>query len=65
MVLSYLLRPKQKKPPPPEIEQLEGDLAEEGDSIPVIFGKVYMEQTALVWYGDQRVDEIREEVDKK
>lgn len=65
LILAIALAPKQKKPPPPPIEQVEGPISDEGDSIPVVFGTVYLEQTCMVWYGDQRVEELREEVDKK
>jgi hypothetical protein len=49
-VLSYVLRPKPKKPEPntnievPEIRQ--------GKPIPVVFGTRFLNNPNVVWYGD-------------
>lgn len=59
LVLAYALRPEQKTPKPPSLDQIEGPMAEEGPSIPVIFGTVKLTQPNSVWHGDQKVQEFK------
>lgn len=64
LVISYLLTPKPKsnKPAPGTFEV---NSATEGAPIPVLFGRKWVRQSNLSWYGDPRVQPIKAKGGKK
>lgn len=59
MVVSYMLQAAaQPKPQTPEAGKLDVPTAQEGDSIPVVFGTVLIKKSNVVWYGDARAEPI-------
>lgn len=66
MIVSYALQaamaPKPQKPTP---GKLDTPTAQEGDSIPVVFGTVVIKQSNIIWYGDARTVAIRSKGGKK
>lgn len=64
LLLSYVLRPKPQTRPAPSLEEVEVPVAEEGKPIPVIFGRVHVQDANVVWYGNFKTDEIRQDAGK-
>ncbi len=58
-VISYALAPKPPKPKPPSLEDFSAPTAEEGRSIPVVFGTVWIRDPNVIWYGDLRTEPVR------
>lgn len=50
--VSYALAPKPEKPKPAELDDFQFPTAEEGRSIPVVFGTVRITGANVIWYGD-------------
>jgi len=60
MVVSVAMQSGAKTSGPPmEAGKLETPTAEEGSSIPVIFGTVIIKRSNVVWYGDSLTTEIK------
>ncbi|NJB66429.1 hypothetical protein GGQ74_000069 [Desulfobaculum xiamenense] len=63
-VISYVARPK---PPKPNVQNakaagiadLDIPVAEEGRSVPVVFGRVIITSPSVVWFGDLKTKAIR------
>lgn len=53
------------KPKGPELGTVESPTAEEGRSIPVLFGTRVIKSVNVVWYGDIRTEAIRKKGGKK
>lgn len=51
-LISYALAPKPPKPKPAALADFDVPTAEEGRSIPVIFGTVWLKGPNVLWYGD-------------
>lgn len=64
-VLSVVLAPKQPKPKPSSLSDFDAPRAEEGKPLPVLFGTKILRGPNVLWYGDLRVDEIKEKGGKK
>ena len=60
-VISFALRPRTPETPPPSTEDLSVPTAEEGNPIPVVFGRVLVTGPNVVWYGDLGYEEVRSE----
>ncbi|GAB6175936.1 hypothetical protein JCM16814_08270 [Desulfobaculum senezii] len=63
-VVTYVTRPKPPKPKvhnakAASIEDFDIPMAEEGRSIPVVFGRVIITSPSVVWFGDLRTRAIR------
>lgn len=66
MIVSYAIQAAMApKPKPPQAGQLDTPTAQEGDSIPVIFGTILIKQSNIIWYGDARTTPIRTKSSKK
>ncbi len=64
-LLSYLLQPKPEKPKPASLSDFDIPTAEEGRSIPVIFGRPKIHGANVVWYGDLGTRPIKTKSGKK
>ena len=66
-IISYALRPKPviQTPTPATIDEFDAPTAEDGREIPVLFGTREIEGSNVVWYGDLRTEEIKQDVGKK
>lgn len=53
VALSFLLRPKIKKPKPDAVKDLEDPTSEAGRPIPVVFGTITVKGLNLLWFGDK------------
>lgn len=60
-IAMYLLTPKPAKPENAKPGQIEAPTAEEGRSIPVLFGSRRIEGPNVVWYGQVKTDPIYSE----
>lgn len=65
LLVTYALRPKPQSQPPAGIEDLKVPTAEEGKSIPVVFGCVRVKNPNVVWYGDYKTQAIKSKGGKK
>jgi len=61
-VYAYSRIPKPQLAPPPSLDDLEAPTAEEGRSIPVLFGRRRIKSPNVVWYGDLNTTPIRQKV---
>lgn len=59
--ISILTAPKAPKPVAPSVGVVEATTAEEGMPIPVVFGKVIVQNPNVVWYGDLAYNPIYSE----
>lgn len=59
--VSYLLRPKIKKPKPDGVQDLDDPVAEAGRPIPVVFGTITVKGLNYLWYGEKssRVSKVK------
>lgn len=65
-VLSFFLRPKPPKAPPPaSLGELSVPTAKEGQEIGVLFGSREIKGANVAWYGDLRTRAIRKKGGKK
>jgi len=64
-LLSYLLKPKAEQPKPASLEDFSVATADEGRSIPVIFGRPTIHGPNVVWYGDLGTRPIKTKSGKK
>ena len=53
VAVSFLLRPRTKKPKPDAVDQGENPVADAGRPIPVVFGTVMMKEPNCLHYGDK------------
>jgi len=51
--------PKAPVPPPPEFDDLRVPTAEQGKSIPVVFGTLRLTSPNVLWYGNLRYSSIK------
>lgn len=58
VAISMANQPDAPQTPNAEAGKLETPTAEEGSSIPVVFGTVVVKQSNVVWYGDPKVVDI-------
>ena len=65
LVISYALAPKQQRPAPPSLTDLEFPQAEEGTPQMVVFGDVWIKDWTVLWYGDFRTEAIEVKGGKK
>ncbi|MDX1464129.1 MAG: hypothetical protein R3215_00320 [Halomonas sp.] len=63
--VSYLLMPKPKLPHRSAAERFDIPTAQEGASIPVLFGTRKIKGASVVWYGDIRTKAIKKKGGKK
>jgi hypothetical protein len=61
MVISYALMPKPEAEPPASIEDFGVPTAEEGRSIPVVFGTRTIASPNIVWYGHLKTKAIEKD----
>jgi len=61
-VYAYSRIPKPQLAPPPSLDDLEAPTAEEGRSIPVLFGRRRIKSPNIVWYGDLNTTPVRQKV---
>lgn len=52
-VVSYLLMPKPKGPPPQATRDLDNPTADAGRPIPVVFGTMTVKGLNILWFGDK------------
>ncbi len=64
-LISYALTPKPPQPKPSALSDFDVPTAEEGGSIPVVFGEVWLKGANVLWYGDLRSVPIRKKGGKK
>lgn len=64
-VVAYLLMPKPKQPSPAAAETFEVPTAQEGASIPVLFGTRRIKGASVVWYGHIKTVPIKSKGGKK
>jgi hypothetical protein len=62
---SYLLAPKPKSAPPAKISDNDIPIAEDGASIPVVFGTRDIAGPNVVWYGHVKTVAIKSKGGKK
>lgn len=60
--IAYATMPK---PQAPELGTVDGPTAEEGRSIPVLFGTRWIKQANIVWYGDISTTAVKKKGGKK
>lgn len=65
LVVSYALRPKPETPRPSSLGDLQVPIAEEGVSIPVLFGTRDIRGPNVVWYGHFRTSPVKAKGGKK
>ncbi|WP_027855201.1 hypothetical protein [Marinobacterium litorale] len=65
MAASFLLVPKPKQPNPAAAEEFDIPTAQEGKSIPVLFGTRVIKGASVVWYGDIKTKAIKKKSGKK
>lgn len=58
VLVSYALAPKPPIPEPASLSDINVPMAEPGSGIPVVFGRVVIEDSNTVWYGDLNVTPI-------
>ena len=62
MIVSYLLQralaPKPKAPTPATLADINLPTIVQGTPIPVVFGEVWIDNWAVLWYGDLRTTPI-------
>ena len=58
-IISYALAPKPPKPRPAALADFQAPTAEEGRSIPVVFGDVWLRGPNVLWFGDLRSEPIK------
>lgn len=56
---SIALAPKPEKPRPASLSDFDAPTAEEGRSIPVVFGTVVVKSPNVTWFGDHRSEKVR------
>lgn len=64
-VVSYLLMPKPKAPHRAAAEKFDIPTAQEGASIPVLFGTRKIKGASVTWYGDIKTSAIKSKGGKK
>lgn len=52
-VVGYLLLPKSSSNSKEEFDPMEDPTAEAGRPIPVVFGKIWVEDVNILWFGDK------------
>ena len=65
MVISYALRPKPPEMQAATLDEFTAPTAEEGKSIPVLFGTRDVQAPNVVWYGDMAARAIKKKGGKK
>lgn len=63
--VSAALAPKPRPPTPASLADFDLPTAEQGRSVPVVFGSVRIKGPNVVWYGDLRNTAIRKKGGKK
>lgn len=61
-IYAYSRIPKPQAAPPPSLDELDAPTAEEGRSIPVLFGRRRIKSPNVVWYGDLETSPVRQKV---
>lgn len=51
-ILSYAFTPKPKTPPPDTLSDVSVPTIENGKSVGVVFGDVWVDDSNILWYGD-------------
>jgi hypothetical protein len=59
---AYFLMPRPDGPKPASAENFDFATAQEGRSIPVVFGTVRLNDPNVVWFGDYATREIKDDV---
>lgn len=65
LIASFVLRPKPQTRPPAGLSEIKAPTADDGRSIPVLFGCRKLRGPNVVWYGDLRTVPIRVKGGKK
>jgi hypothetical protein len=64
-IISNALAPKPPKPKPASLQDFDAPTAEEGRSIPVVFGTVWLKGPNVLWFGDLQSEPIKSKGGKK
>lgn len=64
-IISQALAPKPPKPKPAALSDFDAPTAEEGRSIPVVFGTVWLKGPNVLWFGDLQAEPIKSKGGKK
>ena len=65
LVATFAIRPKTQDTPPPSLDDSQLPTAEEGRTIPVLFGCRDIRGANVVWYGDYKTTNIKVKGSKK
>lgn len=65
VVSAFLIAALTSKPKGPEVQQADLPVAEDGAPVPVIFGDVWIEDSNILWFGDQDQTPIKRKANKK
>jgi len=65
LLAAYALAPKPQNQKPAGLDEIEAPTAEEGRSIPVLFGCRKIKSANTVWYGDLKTTPIKVKGGKK
>lgn len=65
IIAAFVLRPGPPEPQPPaELEDFNVPIASKSDPIPVVFGTCILKSPNVVWYGDLKVEKIKDKQGK-
>jgi len=59
MAITYALTPKPKDAKPAALSDFDVPTASADRSIPIVFGRAYLRDPNVVWYGNLIIDEIK------
>lgn len=65
LALAVAIQPRAQNTPPSGLGDLKVPTAEEGRSIPVLFGTREVEGPNVVWYGDLKTEPVKKKGGKK
>lgn len=58
-VLGYMLAPKPKAPPPPELDDLKSPTASTGREIPKIYGTKTIKGLNIIYFGEKEIRNVK------
>lgn len=58
-VLAYMLAPKPKAPPPPELDDLQGPTASSGREIPKVYGTKTVKGLNVIYFGEKEIRNVK------
>lgn len=65
LIIGYAMAPKPPIPKPPALDDFDVPTAEEGGSIPWLFGEGWLTGYNVLWYGDLATEAIKQGGGKK